>query len=280
MWLPSIRADLRSIQVNAPPFSQIQLISVHLHIGGLPSFYSNSSCILWTCWIQFWCPLRLRWSRSDDLLESPVRVRKSNQPNIFSQPDFLEIIQQEVSGIICIILSAYIFLSTGIFCKFISSSSLSSLSGLYLMDPKGKASAPTPPYRQDAKKGYLPSVPSSHAGPEPSGYAPRSFLKGNSLEGDGWGEGGPQEGGCARKAERECRGVLPRAGSSVQEEMVYSACPNPLGKRGLWWLRLGQLSLCSQKLPLPLGVSPAAAPAAHAKPFPSQRGWDHYASHQ
>ena len=51
------------------------------------------------------------------------------------------------------------------------------------MDPKGKASAPTPPYRQDAKKGYLPSVPFPHAGPEPSGYAPRSFLKGNSLDG-------------------------------------------------------------------------------------------------
>ena len=51
------------------------------------------------------------------------------------------------------------------------------------MDPKGKASAPTPPYRQDAQKGYLPSVPFPHAGPEPSGQAPRSFLKGNSLDG-------------------------------------------------------------------------------------------------
>ena len=29
-----------------------------------------------------------------------------------------------------------------------------------------------------------PSVPFPHAGPEPSGYAPRSFLKGKSLEGD------------------------------------------------------------------------------------------------
>ena len=89
MRLPSIRADLRSIQVNAPTFSQIQLISVHLHIGGLRNFYSNSSCILWTREIQFWCPLRLRWSRSDDLLESPARVRKSNQRNIYSQSDFL-----------------------------------------------------------------------------------------------------------------------------------------------------------------------------------------------
>ena len=38
MRLPSIRADLRSIQVNAPPFSQIQLSSGHLHMGGLPKF--------------------------------------------------------------------------------------------------------------------------------------------------------------------------------------------------------------------------------------------------
>ena len=50
------------------------------------------------------------------------------------------------------------------------------------MDPKGKASAPTPPYRQDAQKGYLLSVPFPHAGPEPSGQAPRSFLKGNRLD--------------------------------------------------------------------------------------------------
>ena len=78
MRLPSIRADLRSIQVNAPPFSQIQLISGRLHLGRLPNFYPNSSCILWTRQIQFWCPLRLRWSRSDDLVESPTRVRKSN----------------------------------------------------------------------------------------------------------------------------------------------------------------------------------------------------------
>ena len=89
MRLPSIRADLRSIQVNAPPFSQIQLISGHLHMGGCPNFYSNSSYILWTRWIQFWCPLRLRWSRSNDLVVSPAHVRKSNQPIIFSQSDFL-----------------------------------------------------------------------------------------------------------------------------------------------------------------------------------------------
>ena len=38
MRLPSIRADLRSIQINAPPFRQIQLISVNLHIGGAPKF--------------------------------------------------------------------------------------------------------------------------------------------------------------------------------------------------------------------------------------------------
>ena len=51
------------------------------------------------------------------------------------------------------------------------------------MDPKGKATAPTPPYRRDAKKGYLPSDDFPHVGPEPSGYAPRSFLSRNSLEG-------------------------------------------------------------------------------------------------
>ena len=89
MRLPSIRADLRSIQVNAPPFSQIQQISGDLHMGAFPNFYLNSSCILWTRRIQFWCPLRLRWSRSDDLVGSPARVRKSNEPNIFSQSDFL-----------------------------------------------------------------------------------------------------------------------------------------------------------------------------------------------
>ena len=89
MRVPSIRADLRSMQVNGTPFSQIQLISVQLYIGGLPNFYSNSSCILWTRRIQFWCPWRLSWSRSDDLLESPARVRKPNQPNISSQSEFL-----------------------------------------------------------------------------------------------------------------------------------------------------------------------------------------------
>ena len=72
------------------------------------------------------------------------------------------------------------------FCKFVSSSSLSSLSCLYLMDPKGKAPAPTPPYRRDAQKGYLPSDPFPHAGPEPSGEAPRSFLKGKSLDRVEW----------------------------------------------------------------------------------------------
>ena len=64
-----------------------------------------------------------------------------------------------------------------------SSSSLNSLSCLDIMDPKGKGPAPTPPYRQDARKGYLPSDDLPHAGPEPSGYAPRSFLSGKSLDG-------------------------------------------------------------------------------------------------
>ena len=70
------------------------------------------------------------------------------------------------------------FFSTGIFWKCISSSSLSSLSCLYLMDLKDKASASTAPYRQDAKKGYLPSVLFPHAAAEPP-----SFLKENSLDG-------------------------------------------------------------------------------------------------
>ena len=50
------------------------------------------------------------------------------------------------------------------------------------MDSKGKATAPTPPYRQDAKKGYLPLDDLPYAGSEPSSYAPWGFLKGNSLE--------------------------------------------------------------------------------------------------
>ena len=41
MRLPSIRADLRSIQVKEPPFSQIQLSSGHLHVGRLPKFLSE-----------------------------------------------------------------------------------------------------------------------------------------------------------------------------------------------------------------------------------------------
>ena len=51
------------------------------------------------------------------------------------------------------------------------------------MDPNGKATSPTPPYRRDAKKGYLPSDDFPHAGSEPYGYAPWSFLEGNSLDG-------------------------------------------------------------------------------------------------
>ena len=51
------------------------------------------------------------------------------------------------------------------------------------MDPKGKAPAPIPAYRPDAQKGYLPSVPFPHAGPEPSGQTLRNILKGNSLDG-------------------------------------------------------------------------------------------------
>ena len=51
------------------------------------------------------------------------------------------------------------------------------------MDPKGKAPAPIPPYRPDAQKGYLPSVPFPHAGPEPSGQTLQNILKGNSLNG-------------------------------------------------------------------------------------------------
>ena len=50
------------------------------------------------------------------------------------------------------------------------------------MDPKGKAPAPIPPYRPDAQKGYLPSVPFPHAGPEPSGQTLQNILKGNSLD--------------------------------------------------------------------------------------------------
>ena len=51
------------------------------------------------------------------------------------------------------------------------------------MDCKGKATSPTPPYRQDAKKGYLPLDDLPRTGPKPSAYAPWSFLKGNGLDG-------------------------------------------------------------------------------------------------
>ena len=47
MRLPSIRADLRSIHVNAPPFGQIQLISGHSLLGRLPKFSSGQfRCIM------------------------------------------------------------------------------------------------------------------------------------------------------------------------------------------------------------------------------------------
>ena len=49
--------------------------------------------------------------------------------------------------------------------------------------PHGNASsAPIPPYRPDTQKGYLPSVPFPHAGPEPSGQTLQNILKGNSLD--------------------------------------------------------------------------------------------------
>ena len=51
------------------------------------------------------------------------------------------------------------------------------------MDPKDKATAPTPPYCPDAKKGCLQSDDLPGAGHEPSGYAPRSCLKGSSVDG-------------------------------------------------------------------------------------------------
>ena len=51
------------------------------------------------------------------------------------------------------------------------------------MDPNGKAPAPTPQDRRDARKGYLPSDDLPPAGIGASGYAPRSFLSGKSLDG-------------------------------------------------------------------------------------------------
>ena len=44
------------------------LFYLYLYIRRPPNFYRNSSCILWTRRTHFWCPLRLRWSRSDDLI--------------------------------------------------------------------------------------------------------------------------------------------------------------------------------------------------------------------
>ena len=58
---------------------------------------------------------------------------------------------------------------------------MDSLWCLDIMDPKSKAPTPTPPYRQDANKKFLPS--DDHAGPEPFGYALRSFICGKRLDG-------------------------------------------------------------------------------------------------
>ena len=63
---------------------------------GYPNFYPNSSCILWTRRIQFWCPLRLRWSLSDDLVGSPARVRKLNQPIIFHNRIFYKLYRKNI----------------------------------------------------------------------------------------------------------------------------------------------------------------------------------------
>ena len=66
-----------------------------------------------------------------------------------------------------------------------------------------------------------------------------------------------------------------RAAFSFEEEIVYSACPKPLGK-SIWSMGVGQLSLCSQALLLPLGggrgsswgPTPADDPPTHHNPFP------------
>ena len=65
MRLPSIRADLRSITPHLVRFRSFP----EMYILGAPqNIYQNSSCILWTRRTHTWCPLRLRWPRSDDLI--------------------------------------------------------------------------------------------------------------------------------------------------------------------------------------------------------------------
>ena len=64
-----------------------------------------------------------------------------------------------------------------------SSSSLALLLCSETIDPKGKATAPIPPYHRDARKGYPPSRDLPHAGPEPSGDTLPSILSGKFLDG-------------------------------------------------------------------------------------------------
>ena len=55
-------------QVNYPPLGQIQLITGDLYIRRPHNFYPSSSCIFWSRLTNFWCPLRLQLSRSDNLI--------------------------------------------------------------------------------------------------------------------------------------------------------------------------------------------------------------------
>ena len=77
------------------------------------------------------------------------------------------------------------YLIDWVICTFILLPSLAPLWFLDIMDPRSKAPTPTPPYCQDANKGFLPSDDVLHAGPEPFGYAPGSSLSGKHLESHG-----------------------------------------------------------------------------------------------
>ena len=68
MFASATTLNPRRSLVKYPPLGQIEIVSGDLYIRRPPNFYRNTSCILWTRRTSFWCPLQLRWSRSDDLI--------------------------------------------------------------------------------------------------------------------------------------------------------------------------------------------------------------------
>ena len=118
-------------------------------------------------------------------LELPARVRKLNLPNTFSELDFFYKLYRNIYWELYVPCYPPTVSRTLEFLQVHTFIFIDLLSCLDTVDPKGKAPALTPSYRRDARKGYPPSEDLPHAGPEPSSYAPRSFLSGESLDGRG-----------------------------------------------------------------------------------------------